>query len=188
MAPLDENGVPKYKGRKRGRKPKKRKRQLNPNRQKRQHTAYTLFVKESYPSLRARHPSFQSKDIIALVARQWAAVSETEKQAWKERALSTHQNEEENIIPDHHDVSRDNDGDVRHGQGNGRSSSGTKNNTREVETDSTVGTMSGVGDDHDEGIYVRADQRHDDEIDRIGDTNTAEHTTTRRRGRSRKKP
>jgi len=41
-APLDENGVPKYKGKKRGRKPKKRLRKRNPHAKKRAHTAYTL--------------------------------------------------------------------------------------------------------------------------------------------------
>lgn len=41
-APLDENGIPKYKGKKRGRKPKKRVRRRNPNAKKRSHTAYTL--------------------------------------------------------------------------------------------------------------------------------------------------
>mmetsp|Transcript_31570 Transcript_31570/g.52118 ORF Transcript_31570/g.52118 Transcript_31570/m.52118 type:complete len:204 (+) Transcript_31570:73-684(+) len=91
LAPLDEFGVPKYKGRKRGRKPKKRKRQLNPNRQKRQHTAYTLFVQENYPGVRAQYPSLQSKDIIGMVARQWATVPETEKTVWKERAIETHE-------------------------------------------------------------------------------------------------
>mmetsp|Transcript_2773 Transcript_2773/g.4147 ORF Transcript_2773/g.4147 Transcript_2773/m.4147 type:complete len:193 (-) Transcript_2773:395-973(-) len=95
MAPLDENGVPKYKGRKRGRKPKKRKRQLNPNRQKRQHTAYTLFVQENYPGVRAQFPDLQSKDIIGMVARQWASVPGIDKQAWKERAVETHENSPE---------------------------------------------------------------------------------------------
>jgi len=90
LAPLDEFGVPKYKGRKRGRKPKKRKRALNPNRQKRQHTAYTLFVKEIYPDIRAQYTDYQSKDIIGLVARQWATVPDLEKAAWKERALASH--------------------------------------------------------------------------------------------------
>lgn len=91
LAPLDEFGVPKYKGRKRGRKPKKRKRQLNPNRQKRQHTAYTLFVQENYPAVRAQYPQLQSKDIIGMVARQWATVPEMEKVVWKERAIETHE-------------------------------------------------------------------------------------------------
>jgi hypothetical protein len=31
------------------------------------------------------------KDIIGLVARQWAAISEAEKRVWKERALASHQ-------------------------------------------------------------------------------------------------
>lgn len=91
LAPLDAFGVPKYKGRKRGRKPKKRKRPPNPNRQKRQHTAYTLFVQENYPGVRAQYPNVQSKDIIGMVARQWASVPEIEKQVWKERALETHE-------------------------------------------------------------------------------------------------
>ncbi len=93
LAPLDAFGNPKYKGRKRGRKPKKRKRALNPNRQKRQHTAYTLFVHEVYPTIRAQYQDtdYQSKDIIGLVARQWATISEAEKRVWKERALASHQ-------------------------------------------------------------------------------------------------
>ena len=44
-APLDEHGNPKYKGKKRGRKPKKRKRCLA---KKRGHTAYTLVSTTSY--------------------------------------------------------------------------------------------------------------------------------------------
>ncbi|KAL7569851.1 hypothetical protein ACA910_008520 [Epithemia clementina (nom. ined.)] len=44
LPPLDENGVPKYRGKKRGRKPRARKRNLNPNRSTRQHTGYTLFM------------------------------------------------------------------------------------------------------------------------------------------------
>ena len=93
LAPLDAFGNPKYKGRKRGRKPKKRKRALNPNRPKRQHTAYTLFVHEVYPTIRAQYQdtdNFQSKDIIGLVARQWASIPDEEKRVWKERALASH--------------------------------------------------------------------------------------------------
>ena len=86
MAPLDEHGIPKYRGRKRGRKARKRKRRHDPNRPKRQHTAYTLFVQENYPSIRNQYPELQSKDIIGLVARQWAEVSDLEQQAWKQRA------------------------------------------------------------------------------------------------------
>jgi hypothetical protein len=105
MAPLDERGVPKYKGRKRGRKPKKRKRQSNPNRQKRQHTAYTLFVQENYPGVRSQFPDLQSKDIIAMVARQWAEVPEAEKLVWKERAVDTHyQADDEDDDQQHEDL------------------------------------------------------------------------------------
>jgi hypothetical protein len=84
MPPLDEHGVPKYRGKKRGRKPKKRKRKINPQRGKRQHTAYTLFVQTNYPSIRAMHPELPSKNVISVVARQWANVSAAEKVAWKE--------------------------------------------------------------------------------------------------------
>jgi len=89
MAPLDENGIPKYKGKKRGRKPKKRKRMKDPDRPKRQHTAYTLFVQETYPTIRQNNPELPSKDVISIVARQWAEVNELEKKAWKARALSS---------------------------------------------------------------------------------------------------
>ena len=89
MAPLDEHGIPKYRGRKRGRKARKRKRKHDPNRPKRQHTAYTLFVQENYPSIRNQYPDLQSKEIIALVARQWAEVSDLERQAWKQRAVAS---------------------------------------------------------------------------------------------------
>lgn len=95
MAPLDENGIPKYKGRKRGRKPKKRKRQVNPNRRRRQHTAYTLFVQENYPQLKQHHPELQSKDIIGMVARQWAGVAAEQKHIWKQRAMETHHEDDE---------------------------------------------------------------------------------------------
>lgn len=90
LPPLDENGVPKYKGRKRGRKPKLRKRKSNPNRRKRQHTAYTLFVKEIYPDVKVLHPDWPSKDVISIVAKQWATVPAAEKQKWKLRAQATH--------------------------------------------------------------------------------------------------
>jgi HMG-box domain len=106
--------VPKYKGRKRGRKPKKRKRVLNPNRQKRQHTAYTLFVQEVYPGIRAQYQDFQSKDIIGLVARQWASIPEVEKQVWKERAMASHEQvdvDDEDDDDDDDDIDED---DVPH--------------------------------------------------------------------------
>jgi hypothetical protein len=91
MAPLDENGVPKYKGKKRGRKPKIRKRKVNPNRRKRQHTAYTLFVQETYPIIKSAYPDYASKDVISIVAKQWKnELSAEEKGQWRARALETH--------------------------------------------------------------------------------------------------
>ena len=95
LAPLDEHGLPKYKGKKRGRKPKKRQRVHDPNKPKRKHTAYTLFVKDNYPSLKALQPALQSKDIIGMVARQWANLTLVEKAAWKERAAATHPEEDD---------------------------------------------------------------------------------------------
>lgn len=97
MPPLDENGVPKYKGKKRGRKPKARKRKANPNRRKRQHTAYTLFVQETYPRIKAAYPDYASKDVISIVAKQWKhELSPQEKQQWKARAKATHEFGEDN--------------------------------------------------------------------------------------------
>eukprot|EP00544_Gedaniella_sp_CCMP2646_P015059 CAMPEP_0202486504 /NCGR_PEP_ID=MMETSP1361-20130828/5068_1 /ASSEMBLY_ACC=CAM_ASM_000849 /TAXON_ID=210615 /ORGANISM="Staurosira complex sp., Strain CCMP2646" /LENGTH=199 /DNA_ID=CAMNT_0049115681 /DNA_START=109 /DNA_END=708 /DNA_ORIENTATION=+ len=99
MAPLDEFGIPKYRGKKRGRKPKPRQRHHNPNRKKRSHTAYTLFVQENYPGVRAEYPILQSKDIIGMVARQWSSITDEEKKAWKQRATATtrmEQDEDEN--------------------------------------------------------------------------------------------
>lgn len=90
MAPLDENGIPKYKGKKRGRKPKPRKRKANPNRRKRQHTGYTLFMKESYPAIKESNPDMVSKEIIAMLAKQWADTTPNEKLDWKARAVATH--------------------------------------------------------------------------------------------------
>jgi hypothetical protein len=92
LPPIDSTtGLPKYMGLKRGRKMRERKRRANPARGKRQHTAYTLFVKETYPLLRQEHVDWPSKDIISLVAKQWSsAVSVEDKKVWKERALATH--------------------------------------------------------------------------------------------------
>ena len=92
MPPLDENGVPKYKGKKRGRKPKPRKRKANPNRRKRQHTAYTFFVQETYPRIKEAYPEYASKDVISIVAKQWKHdISAHEKEQWKARARATHE-------------------------------------------------------------------------------------------------
>ena len=54
-------------------------------------TAYTLFVKETYPGIKAANPTFASKDIIAIVAKQWGQeLSPQEKEEWKARAVATH--------------------------------------------------------------------------------------------------
>lgn len=90
MPPLDENGVPRYKGKKRGRKPKPRKRKANPNRRKRQHTGYTLYMQECYPVIKEENAELASKDIIAMLAKQWAEMVPDEKSNWKARALATH--------------------------------------------------------------------------------------------------
>ena len=96
LAPLDERGVPKYKGKKRGRKPKPRKRKLDPNRRRRQHTAYTLFVQEIYPGVKAQHPDLQSKEVISIVAKQWKEqLTADEKRDWKLRAKATHVEEDD---------------------------------------------------------------------------------------------
>jgi len=87
-APLDEYGVPKYKGKRRGRKSKKRKRQRNPSKTKRQHTAYTFFVQTNYPNVKAENPEHQSKDVITILAKQWADVPEIERKNWQQRAKS----------------------------------------------------------------------------------------------------
>lgn len=57
-------------------------------RPKRQHTAYTMFVMENYEAIRKSNADMPSKEIISMVARQWAQVSDEEKELWKERAVS----------------------------------------------------------------------------------------------------
>jgi hypothetical protein len=122
MAPLDENGVPKYKGKKRGRKPKKRLRRVSkdPNRPKRQHTAYTFFVQENYPLCKNLNPAVPSKDLITIVAKQWSHLSDLERDEWRARAKSTHimivdDNDNEtntpSVLPDDDPDDDDNDDD-----------------------------------------------------------------------------
>ena len=95
MAPLDENGVPKYKGKKRGRKMKPRARKSNPNRKKRQHTGYTLYMQEHYPAIKLANPEFASKDVITIVAKEWADMSADAKVEWKSRAAAAHGDDDE---------------------------------------------------------------------------------------------
>jgi hypothetical protein len=86
LAPLDEHGNPKYKGKKRGRKPKAKKRKMNQNREKRKPTGYTVFMAENHPAVRAANPSLTSPEVIAEVAKQWKNLNDEQQQAWKERA------------------------------------------------------------------------------------------------------
>ena len=86
LPPLDENGLPKYKGKKRGRKPKEKKRKFNPDRPKRSHTGYTLFMQEGYPSAKTEFPNLTSKELISLVARRWKDLTAEARAEWKERA------------------------------------------------------------------------------------------------------
>ena len=67
-----------------GRGKKKRRRE----KAKRAPTAYTLFVHENYETIKKARgdPEMASRDVIALVAQQWAETSETEKQMWQFRA------------------------------------------------------------------------------------------------------
>lgn len=71
------------------RKAAKRKQARDPNRPKRQHTAYTMFVMENYEAIKKQNTDMPSKEIISMVARQWAQVSEEEKGLWKERAVAS---------------------------------------------------------------------------------------------------
>ena len=52
-------------------------------------------MQEHYPGVRSQHPDWQSKDVISLVAKQWAQVPADEKKTWKERALATHEDDEQ---------------------------------------------------------------------------------------------
>lgn len=59
----------------------KKKRKRDPSKAKRAHTAYTMFVQENYEVIKKNlDPNVPSKDIISIVARQWAETSEEEKQ------------------------------------------------------------------------------------------------------------
>ena len=59
----------------------RKKRKRDSNKPKRQPTAYTMFVHENYDAMKRSHdPNVPGKEIIALIARQWAATSEEEKQ------------------------------------------------------------------------------------------------------------
>lgn len=113
MPPLDGDGKPKYKGKKRGRKKKERKRKnMKPDRPKRKHTGYTLFMHKTYPNVKAEQPNLVNKELISLVAKQWKELDDEEKKSWKERAqINAKQIEDSSSNPTlegtHHDVEND---------------------------------------------------------------------------------
>jgi hypothetical protein len=109
MAPLDEHGRPRYRGRKRGRKPKPKKRRANPNRQKRKHTGYTLFVQENHPLIKRGDEALTNAQVVSMVAKKWRDLSDAERREWKERAVATHDLAEVDL--DHHDNKPDDDDD-----------------------------------------------------------------------------
>lgn len=49
--------------------------------------AYLLFCKERFPEVRAANPSAKLGDIMKLVGKQWAGLSEPEKQLLKARVV-----------------------------------------------------------------------------------------------------
>jgi hypothetical protein len=53
---------------------------------KRAHTGYTLYVHENYVSMKSTQGGIPSKEILSLLARQWAEVDEQEKDAWQYKA------------------------------------------------------------------------------------------------------
>ena len=76
---------------------KPRARKSNPNRKKRKHTGYTLYMQEHYPAIKLSNPEFASKDVITIVAKEWADLSADAKVEWKSRAAAAaaHDDEEE---------------------------------------------------------------------------------------------
>ncbi len=89
--------MPKYKGKKRGRKPKEKKRKMNPDRPKRKHTGYTLFMQEIYPIAKSEYPNLSSKDLISMVAKRWNDLDLEAKAAWKDRAQQQDEARQQNI-------------------------------------------------------------------------------------------
>jgi len=90
LAPLDEFGNPKYKGKKRGRKSstKKRRRMKDPNKPKKSQTAYTCFIQANYKIIQKDLPDLKAKEVITILAQRWADTTEEEKLIYRERAAS----------------------------------------------------------------------------------------------------
>eukprot|EP00934_Nitzschia_sp_Nitz4_P006838 Nitzschia sp. Nitz4//scaffold58_size112336//33270//33792//NITZ4_004024-RA/size112336-augustus-gene-0.3-mRNA-1//1//CDS//3329554962//6828//frame0 len=65
---------------------KKRPRESSPVEPRKNHTAYSFFVNENLELLRKEQPELSSRELVAILARQWDVTSEEEKLVWKYRA------------------------------------------------------------------------------------------------------
>lgn len=45
-------------------------------------------MQTTYPNIKSQNPHLQSKDVISIVAKQWADVPEIDKKIWQDRAKS----------------------------------------------------------------------------------------------------
>lgn len=181
LAPLDGNGRPKYKGKKRGRKPKEKKRKHDPNREKRKHTGYTLFMQETYPIRKAEHPDLQSKELISMVARQWKEeLVADEKEGWKTRAAAMSNAEsvaEATTAAEREDDADDGGGDPVPSTGGKRRKVGGKRLSRLSAT--AAAAIVALPDDVVAAAAAAAarDADEDDEEDRHGDEDDDEEGT-----------
>lgn len=71
-----------------GGKKTKRKRSNDPEQRNRrkQLTGYTLFMKETNPTIREEGPSLSNQDVVQRVAQLWSEKSDEQKQEWKSKA------------------------------------------------------------------------------------------------------
>lgn len=73
---------------KRGRPSKVRRRKSNPYAKKRSHTAYTLFVQETFPKVKLSLQEDKSNKVMAEVAKQWTKLEDSEKEKYKNMAAN----------------------------------------------------------------------------------------------------
>ena len=59
-----------------------------PAKEKKKLTAYTVFTKEHLPIAREKHPEMQYPEVFKLVAKSWSVLSDSEKAAYKDKAMS----------------------------------------------------------------------------------------------------
>jgi hypothetical protein len=48
-----------------------------------------MYVTANYESIKESDPEIAPKEMISMVARQWAQVSEEEREHWKQRAMAS---------------------------------------------------------------------------------------------------